>query len=468
MKRINNCSLVCVDCYNHGKAINSLQKSMAQNEFDKVLFLTDSDIQIDGVKTIVIPRISSIKEYSHFVVKELWKYITTDFVLHVQHDSWTLNGDLFDERLYEYDWAGALWLESDGFANGNGGYSWKSRKLLEAVGNDELIFATHPEDAQLCRTYRGYLEKAYGLKWAPDEICEGFAFELREPRQPTMGFHSFFHQPYKPTVILKRSGAVGDIILMEPAMRHYHDAGYNVVVDIPMDCYDLFVQHYYPVKHISQFDRGRIRPEKEINLDLAYEVTPFRNYVQSYFEMCGIKEKPKFKPYLFPFVNEQTKLFKKYCIVHIDNRQTPHRNIYGVNWGIIERYLISKGYLVIQVGKGEHENIGIQMNTATLGFLKFLIAGADLMISVDSGPSHIAVAHNIPSVIAFGSVNPDFIHLDLSKVVPLQGKCDKQNCWHHTGATAGQECFYKGTDKYLQCCKLDAYEIIDGINKITG
>lgn len=467
MKPIKNASLVCIDCYNYGKAVSALQKSMVQNEFEEVLFLTDIKLQLDGIKVVQIPSIKSKDDYSRFIIKELYKYIKTGYILLIQHDGYTLDGDLFDERLYSYDYAGALWLESDGYANGNGGYSWRSYHLLEATGKDSFIKATTPEDAQICRTYRDYLEQTHGIKWAPDELCEGFSYELREPKRPTMGFHGYFHHSFKPTVILKRSAALGDIILMEPVMRHYHEKGYNIVLDVPADYFQIFHQHYFPIQHISHFDKGRIRAEKEVNLDLAYEVKPRQPYLKSYFEFCGIEDCELSRPQLSPFVNETTKLFKKYAVIHIDKRDTPHRNIYDIDWTKVRKHLEALEYTVIQIGKNDHEFCGLELNTSSVGFMKFVIAGADLFIGVDSGPAHIAVAFNKPSVLFFGSVNPDYIHCDLDNVEIIQGNCADAYCWHKEGGTAGTICKHVNTSKYLQCCKSGWEQVIDAINKFN-
>ncbi len=97
--------------------------------------------------------------------------------------------------------------------------------------------------------------------------------------------------------------------------------------------------------------------------------------------------------------------------------------------------------------------------------MKYIIAGCSLFLGVDSAPAHIAMAYNKPCILFFGSVNPDYIYSDLSNVKVIQGKCDKQNCWHHNGGMAGQECFYKGTDKYVQCAISNSDEVIEAINE---
>jgi ADP-heptose:LPS heptosyltransferase len=45
-------------------------------------------------------------------------------------------------------------------------------------------------------------------------------------------------------------------------------------------------------------------------------------------------------------------------------------------------------------------------------FLSYVVASADLFIGIDSGISHIASGFEIPSIIFFGNVDPDIIHID--------------------------------------------------------
>jgi len=455
---------MAADTYNFGGAVASLKKCMEQCEFDRVIFFTNIPLKIDGIEVIQIEELSGKDGYSHFMLKEAYKYISSEFVLVVQHDAWILSSDEFNEELYNVDYAGGLWLEKDGLANGNGGFSWRSYKLMEAVGKDDFINATAPEDVSLCRVYRRYLEKTYNLIWASDEICERFAFELKEPNQITFGFHNFFHQPFKETVVITRSAAIGDCIALEPVLRYYANKGFNVVVDIPLSFYPLYSSHYFPVKHISQFDKGRV-PARYINLDMAYEVKPNQNYLKSYFEFCGIEDYVLSRPQLFPLVSENTKPFKKYCVVHIDQRETPHRNIYGVEWKRVQWHLEGLGYTVIQVGSNNAEECGIHLNTKdNIGSLKFFIAGCDLFLGIDSSPAGIAMAYNKPCILMFGSVNPEYIHPNLDNAIVIQQKCVHQNCWHIVGGTAGKPCVFD--ELRPPCCVSSTEEVINAINKM--
>lgn len=457
-------TIIAIDCYNYGLATAALQKCNEQVKAARTVLLTDIPLEIDGIEVVKIPTISSKEQYSEFCIKELYKYFDTDFVLVVQHDGYILSGEAWDNEFYNYDYIGAPWLYVDGKNVGNGGFSLRSKKLQKALGKDDFIKASDPEDQAIGRLYRDYLIKEYDIKFPSEKLADKFSFELREPSQKTFGFHGNFHQPYSPTVILKRAAALGDCLILEPVMRYYAMKGYNVVLDIPLSFFDLYTQHYFPVKHISKFDKGRIKPEKEVNLDLAYEVKPRQNYLKSYFEFCGVTDYELTRPTLYPLVDAKTKMFKKYAVVHIDERETTHRNVFGVKWDKIQRHLEAYGYTVIQIGKGGHDVCGIEINTPSVGYMKFLIAGCDLFIGIDSAPAGIAVAYNKPCILFFGSVNPDYIHPDLTGVHVIQQKCTNQNCWHIEGGTNGVPCIFD--EQKPPCCITSTEEVIDSINKM--
>lgn len=460
---LKDVTLVCIDCVKYGSAIDAMQKSLEQIMPERAVFLTDVQFDVDGIETVIIPRINSKEEYSRFVIKELYKYYSTSHVLIIQWDGYVLDGNMWNNAFLKYDYIGSPWLEVDGMNVGNGGFSLRSKDLQLILGMDDTIVSFHPEDNQICRVYRPYLE-ANGCKFAPVELAEQFGYELREPNMPTFGFHGFFHSPYRPTIVLKRSGALGDIISMEPLMHELYLRYHNVVLDVPAHFFDVFSNHWYPVKHISQFDSGRISAQY-VDLDMVYEVKPQQLHLKSYFEALNIIPKEYRNPKLI--VGQQMKpLFNKYVVIHIDERDTLPRNVYGVDWYKIVDGLENIGYTVIQIGNQKHEVVGIEINTPTVGFLKWVIAGADYFIGIDSGPAQIAVACNVPSMIFFGSVDPQIIYPNLEgiDVVEVEDPCYNQKCWHLKTSTAGQECSVVGKGIQPPCTRFDTDVIIEILN----
>jgi hypothetical protein len=310
------------------------------------------------------------------------------------------------------------------------------------IAKDDFIDITAPEDEILCRLYRKHIQQRYGLKYCTDEVADKFAFEMHEPVQPTFGFHAYHFQPYKETVVIKRSHALGDVIMAEPLMYYYHQKGYRVAIDTQPEYLRLFYQHYFPIVPKSHLNPKM--PYKEINLDMAYEIAPKEPVLKSYFNMAGIKNVQLRKPKLTLSAGDNQRLFyQKYCVVHINYTDMPYRNTHGIKWAKIVDYLNKQGYLVFQIGKTMQEDIGIPFNTMTLEFMMFFMKGASLFIGSDSGPSHIAVAMDIPSVIFFGSVDPKMRHVDFKKIRVVQAACPKkelQHCYHHQVAEVGRDC----------------------------
>jgi len=69
------------------------------------------------------------------------------------------------------------------------------RRLLQALQELE-IEVDGPEDHFICRSQRGFLEQAYGIRFAPAEVADAYAFEGIQPTLTEFGFHRMFNFPY--------------------------------------------------------------------------------------------------------------------------------------------------------------------------------------------------------------------------------------------------------------------------------
>jgi len=470
-QKLEKVTLVCIDCMNYGEAISAIKKSLHQCDFEKALFLTDIKATSPNLpfEIIKIDKIGSKEDYSRFVLKELYKYIETDYVLIIQHDGYVLDGNSWDGKYLEYDYIGAPWLYIDGRNVGNGGFSLRSKRLMGILGTDDFIMGMNPEDDVICRLYRPYLEEKHGIKFAPEDIADKFSFELREPICKTFGFHGKFHQPYRETVVVKRSAALGDCIAIEPLLEYYHNKGCKVVIDMPIHFALVFAAHHFPVLHISQLTDNRVSLTV-IDLDGSYEAKPKQLHLQSYYETAGITDGEIKNPKLHFAINDSNRLFKKYFVLHIDDRDQPYRNVYGVNWEEVVIHINNMGFDVIQVGQTKHEEVkgAIQFNTITTNMLLYLCAGASGFIGIDSGVAAVSVACNIPSAIFFGSVDPKVIHPDLSniQVIEYEKVCDTPKCWNDViGGFTGKECYVN--KEFPPCTQYTTQMAIDALNKMV-
>lgn len=472
MTKIKNTTLVCVDCFNHGAAIAAMKKSLNEISVDRAIFFTDKEFKISGIDVLVIPKITSKDSYSHFLIKEMHKYIETDYVLTVQHDGWIISGDAWTDEFYEYDFIGAPWLYIDSRNVGNGAVSWRSRKLINALGTDNFIEIVPPEDEIIGRLYRKYLETKYGIKYAPEELAHKFSYELNEPTQKTFGFHGNFWPPFQETVVIKRTAALGDCIMTEPLLHYFHKKGYRVVLETLPQFYELFRSHYFPVIPFGQLN-PKI-PYTYVNLDMSYESDPKKLHLKAYYEFAGVHESEMEirNPKLNFVVDHTNTLFpQKYVVIHIDKRAQPGRNIYGVNWKYAVDALKEKGFLVIQIGKGEAEDIGaIRMQTLAEPMMAYLIAGCDCFIGVDSGPANVALATGRKMIVFHGSVNPEYIYPDMSKIKVITNHseespiCNDAYCWHSVIGCDGKTCYIDSATP--PCTKFTTTQLLNAINEM--
>lgn len=131
--------------------------------------------------------LKSKEEYSEFVIKKLPDYIQTDFVLIVQYDGYIIKPEAWADEFLQYDYIGAPWWFMHSNNVGNGGFSLRSKAMLNAC---KIITDCHPEDGMI-REHRQELE-AMGIKFAPEEIAARFSWEHNgkyEVYKGSFGFH---------------------------------------------------------------------------------------------------------------------------------------------------------------------------------------------------------------------------------------------------------------------------------------
>ena len=188
-----NVTLAVVDCVDVERAIKAINYCTKEFKFGRIKLLTS--VKTDYEHAISIPAIKSKEEYSKFCIKELNWYIDTDFVLLIQFDGFIIGGrKAWLGEFLEYDYIGAPWNYYDGYNVGNGGFSLRSKKLLQALATDPQFDEFHPEDNLIGRKYRPLLESK-GIKFSDEELAWKFAIECGDKRGWTykgqLGFHGF-------------------------------------------------------------------------------------------------------------------------------------------------------------------------------------------------------------------------------------------------------------------------------------
>ncbi len=241
MLSLPNVTLVCVDDdYRRGGTALNKCSDLISFGYTR-LFSSNYDNSFEDKDRVVnIPKLGSKEAYSKFILKELYKYIDTDYALIIQHDGYVKNPEAWTDEFLKYDYIGAPWWYKDGHNVGNGGFSLRSKKLLQCTAGffSKLTEArTHPEDHQICRTYRKQFEELYNITFAPEELAAKFSFEGWNQLgtwSGQFGFHSHraFVQPpdkNKPGFIINQFLGLGDILFLVPLVRKWMAQGHDIV-----------------------------------------------------------------------------------------------------------------------------------------------------------------------------------------------------------------------------------------------
>ena len=192
--KLDDVTLVAVTSVALPATVESLRRSLRQCEFAKSLLLSDSRPEGDlgGIEWRRIEHLASRTDYSRFMLRQLAGHIETSHALCVQWDGFVLDGTAWQAKFLDYDYIGAIWPQfTDNKRVGNGGFSLRSRRLLDAC-RDLPLLGDEAEDLVIGRRCRPDLE-AQGLSFAPEELAGQFSYERTTPTNREFGFHGAFN-----------------------------------------------------------------------------------------------------------------------------------------------------------------------------------------------------------------------------------------------------------------------------------
>jgi hypothetical protein len=189
-------TLVAVTSVNVAATVAALQRSMDEVAFGSVMLLAHERPRAlpQAVQWHSIEPLGSSRAYSEFILRRLPAYVTTSHCLLVQWDGHVLNGSRWRDEFLSYDYIGASWPQfPDGHDVGNGGFSLRSRALLQASQHPDFV-VSHPEDLAIGRINRTWLEEQ-GLRFATADVADRFSAERKGDPLRCFGFHGVWHMP---------------------------------------------------------------------------------------------------------------------------------------------------------------------------------------------------------------------------------------------------------------------------------
>ena len=174
---------------------HSLQHALAGISVSQVIVFSDQPQAWPGFDVVTIPKLRHIDDYNRLITGHLAQVLRCDRVLVIQYDGFVLNPQEWSALFLHHDYLGAPWPQFDECGVGNGGFSLRSRRLVDAVAALDYADLSEAEDLFICRRSRPALEAA-GLRFAPKEVASHFSVEYPQVPWPTFGFHGVFHLPW--------------------------------------------------------------------------------------------------------------------------------------------------------------------------------------------------------------------------------------------------------------------------------
>jgi len=208
-------SISCIDTLNYDKSLHAIKRTIETLNkkvfIDRIYWYSDKEIgsfyQGIPVTHYKIPPLTGQLDYSTVALKIAPTVCTQDYDIIVQYDGYAVNTDAWTDEFYNYDYIGATW--DDGII-GNGGFSWRSKKLYDAMLSEnvkiryvdfspEIVDRPFyysvdsrgerflPEDVVICRIYKDKFEKCHNIKYATCEIADRFSIENHSYISPWTG-----------------------------------------------------------------------------------------------------------------------------------------------------------------------------------------------------------------------------------------------------------------------------------------
>lgn len=141
------------------------------------------------------------------MLQELHKHVNDSACITIQWDSAIIDGLFWTKEFEKFDYIGAPWPNNFSNRVGNGGFSYRTKKFLEATATLPYEKINHKEldaeDYHACVTcYTKMLIK--GIEFAPTILARQFAVEHPIPEKPhkyndlstyqCFGFHSEYNK----------------------------------------------------------------------------------------------------------------------------------------------------------------------------------------------------------------------------------------------------------------------------------
>jgi ADP-heptose:LPS heptosyltransferase len=203
----------------------------------------------------------------------------------------------------------------------------------------------------------------------------------------------------KINILVQRRASIGDVIMTTGVVRELKKQyGDNANIIVATDYIEVYKNnpHIVGVVPVASVDRSQF--DVVYNLDDAYEMNPYTNYIDNYFYRVFGPNTLDHIVELFDTDADQTEIDGEYIVVHLRNWHWQAKNISMDVWFDVfaKVFEVDPSLKVVCVGGStdhfvEHPNF-IDARDKTSQQIKALCDNAKCFVGIDSGPFWCASA----------------------------------------------------------------------------
>ena len=194
---MDDVTLVTIETMYHGLAKRAMEETLSRVPFKHAMIFSDQDF-LPGAKHVKIEH-GNMLSYCNLLLKGMLEHVETPYVIFQQWDAMVHDGSRWRDYFLLNDYIGAVWpWRPHGQNVGNGGFSLRSRRLLEALQAPHIqIDPNDPEhgiqeDNYIAIKHRAELE-AKGMVFAMAPVANQFSIELAPEGYGAMAHHGLWN-----------------------------------------------------------------------------------------------------------------------------------------------------------------------------------------------------------------------------------------------------------------------------------
>lgn len=258
-----------------------------------------------------------------------------------------------------------------------------------------------------------------------------------------MGFNDFLECGADDTVVVQRTGAMGDVIWTTPLFKYMRDHGFKGSITVATQHPEVFKNNPHVTNVVSPACvKNVMGQEGTWNLDWSYESDRNKHMLEAYCDVLGIDFALVEKyPLLYPDFNHVMWAHKtvlsgpsgcKGTIV-IHAASSPDRAWSCLRWEQLVSRLVKVGFFIICVGASEDYHLQPRrevldlVGKTQLVEVAALIENANAFIGIDSGIANVAFSTKTPSIVLYGMAEP-YTRLPFSSSVHYGITANESDC----------------------------------------